>query len=199
MNLVSKKLLFSLRSLHLGMIMLLATTTSPSIFLASFSVSAEEATGIGNSNNSNNVCVDIGRGEFTCTNDPLAVRQYVDSQQLQNQYQQYLGDDASSASIYLSRGVAQRVDGSESEKKAIQEVLKLMDDYFNKEILALPEYASVRNRWYVCTRVVRERSRRTFRFQSHLPSTLLICLNLLFSVPFFSWLLERYIVSTQTR
>ena len=111
-------------------------------------VSAEDATGISKNNNNNNVCVDIGRGEFTCTNDPLAVRQYVDSQQHQNQHHQYPVDDASAPSI-LSRGVAQRVDGSESEKKAIQEVLKRMDDYFNKEILALPEYASVRNRWYV--------------------------------------------------
>ena len=43
-------------------------------------------------------------------------------------------------------GVTQRVDGSESEKKAIKDVLKRMDNYFFDEVLAMPEYEDVRPR-----------------------------------------------------
>ena len=106
--------------------------------------------GLGNNYLDENVCVEIGRGEYTCTNNPVAVRQYIDTQQQQQQQLLYGGGGQQQESLLSSipsRGVAQRVDGSESEKKAIQEVLKLMDDYFNKEVYALPEYTSVRDKW----------------------------------------------------
>jgi hypothetical protein len=44
-------------------------------------------------------------------------------------------------------GVTQRIDGSDSEKQAIREVLKRMDYYFFNEVLAMPEYEYVRPRW----------------------------------------------------
>ena len=101
-----------------------------------------------------NVCVEIGGGgggtEYTCTTNPLGVRQFIDAQKQKHQQEVRLPGVNSiirGGSSSFSRGVAQRVDGSESEKKAIQEVLKLMNDYFNNEVLALPEYASVRDKW----------------------------------------------------
>ncbi|KAL3908466.1 MAG: hypothetical protein SGARI_003050 [Bacillariaceae sp.] len=42
--------------------------------------------------------------------------------------------------VSINAGVTQRIDGSESEKKAIRDVLKRMDQYFTNEVLALPEY-----------------------------------------------------------
>jgi hypothetical protein len=44
-------------------------------------------------------------------------------------------------------GVTQRIDGSDSEKQSIREVLKIMDYYFFNEVLAMPEYEYVRPRW----------------------------------------------------
>ncbi|OEU20554.1 hypothetical protein FRACYDRAFT_153985, partial [Fragilariopsis cylindrus CCMP1102] len=45
-------------------------------------------------------------------------------------------------------GVTQRIDGSESEKQAVRDVLKHMDNYFFHEVLALQEYEYARSRWY---------------------------------------------------
>ena len=76
------------------------------------------------------VCVDVGTDpdhEMVCTDQVLETRQKV---------------DGTSTSV----GVTQRIDGSESEKKAIREVLKRMDQYFTKEVLALPEYEYARSR-----------------------------------------------------
>lgn len=47
----------------------------------------------------------------------------------------------------LDRGVPQRIDGSENEKKAIAEVLRRMDEYFLNEVMSYPEYEITRNRW----------------------------------------------------
>lgn len=74
------------------------------------------------------VCVDVGEGEFTCTDDVLGTRFKVDGRT-------------------IDVGVTQRIDGSESEKQAIKDVLKKMDEYFFKEVLAMPEYEFVRPRW----------------------------------------------------
>jgi hypothetical protein len=74
------------------------------------------------------VCVDVGKGEFSCTDDVLETREEVDGQT-------------------IDVGVTQRIDGSDSEKKAIREVLRRMDEYFFKEVLAMPEYENVRPHW----------------------------------------------------
>lgn len=50
--------------------------------------------------------------------------------------------------VTINVGVTQRIDGSDSEKKAVRDVLKHMDNYFFHEVLALPEYEYARSRWY---------------------------------------------------
>jgi hypothetical protein len=59
----------------------------------------------------NDVCIDVGESEMTCTREVLEMR---------TQY-----DDVS-----INVGVTQRIDGSESEKQAVRDVLKHMDNYF---------------------------------------------------------------------
>ena len=44
-------------------------------------------------------------------------------------------------------GVTQRIDGSDKEKQAIVEVLALMKDYFWNEVLVMPAYESIRDKW----------------------------------------------------
>ncbi|KAG7336749.1 ShK domain-like protein [Nitzschia inconspicua] len=73
------------------------------------------------------VCVDIGEPEMVCTDQVLETRQQVDGKS-------------------VNVGVTQRIDGSETEKAAIREVLQRMDEYFVTEVLALPEYAYARHR-----------------------------------------------------
>ena len=75
-----------------------------------------------------NVCIDVGEEEMACTREVLETR---------TRY-----DDAS-----INVGVTQRIDGSDSEKQAVRDVLKHMDDYFFHEVLALPEYDHARSRW----------------------------------------------------
>jgi hypothetical protein len=74
------------------------------------------------------LCVDVGNTEFTCTNEVMDTRKRVDGKM-------------------IDVGVTQRVDGSESEKKAIREVLSRMDEYFFNEVLSMPEYENVRPHW----------------------------------------------------
>jgi hypothetical protein len=76
------------------------------------------------------VCIDVGESQMTCTREVLEMR---------TQY-----DDVS-----INVGVTQRIDGSESEKQAVRDVLKHMDNYFFHEVLALQEYEYARSRWYV--------------------------------------------------
>lgn len=87
-------------------------------FLLLFAVSSEK------------LCVEVGDEEFRCTSkeDILSTRLSVDGKS-------------------IDVGVSQRVDGSESEKKAIREVLDKMDTYFFNEVLAMPEYKYVRDVW----------------------------------------------------
>jgi len=73
------------------------------------------------------VCIDVGESEMTCTREVLEMR---------TQY-----DDVS-----INVGVTQRIDGSESEKQAVRDVLKHMDNYFFHEVLALQEYEYARSR-----------------------------------------------------
>ena len=72
--------------------------------------------------------------EYQCTDDPLLLTRAIDPK---------TGTQTSRYNL----GLAQRVDGTDAEKKAIMDVLVRMDDYFINEVLAHPEYASVRNRW----------------------------------------------------
>lgn len=83
-------------------------------------------------------CVSVpslsGGEEHECTDDPLLLTRAINPK---------TGEQSSRYNL----GLAQRIDGTESEKKAIMDVLVKMDDYFINEVLAHPEYASVRNRW----------------------------------------------------
>lgn len=83
-------------------------------------------------------CVSIpdpstGEEQHQCTDDPLLLTRAVDPK---------TGTQTSRYNL----GLAQRIDGTESEKKAIMDVLVKMDDYFINEVLAHPEYAPVRHR-----------------------------------------------------
>jgi hypothetical protein len=86
------------------------------------------------------VCVEGGKAEghsnhvnrnhnynMVCTNQVLETRQEVDG-------------------TSINIGVTQRIDGSETEKAAIREILERMDEYFVKEVLSLPEYGYARTR-----------------------------------------------------
>ena len=75
------------------------------------------------------VCVETSPEEdMVCTRDVLEARRTYDG------FTTYVG-------------VTQRVDGTESEKEAIRDVLKHMDHYFFHEVMALPEYAFARSHW----------------------------------------------------
>jgi hypothetical protein len=74
------------------------------------------------------MCTDVGAGEYTCISDPTPV---FDSPN---------GNYA---------GVEQRIDGSDSEKMAIREILDRMEDYYRNEVLAMPVYEGIRLRWCV--------------------------------------------------
>jgi len=80
---------------------------------------------------STDVCIDVGEQEMTCTREVLETRTRYDD-------------------VSINVGVTQRIDGSDSEKQAVRDVLKHMDNYFFHEVLALPEYDYARSRWYVC-------------------------------------------------
>ena len=75
------------------------------------------------------VCIDVGDSEMTCTREVLETRAKHDE-------------------TSINVGVTQRIDGSDSEKQAVRDVLKHMDNYFFHEVLALPEYSYARSRWY---------------------------------------------------
>lgn len=74
-----------------------------------------------------------GRGDdHQCTDKPLVMTGAANSKGVQTNR--------------FNFGLAQRIDGTEAEKKAIVEVLGRMEDYFVNEVLAHPEYISVRPR-----------------------------------------------------
>lgn len=77
-----------------------------------------------------------GGHSFECTEDPMGSRKIFDKE-----------DGTNTMGTDINMGVTQRIDGSESEKKAVREVLQQMDEYFLNEILAKPEYESVRSDW----------------------------------------------------
>ena len=73
-------------------------------------------------------CAQQRGGEFVCTHDVLS-------------HQERLKGGS------VDSGVTQRIDGSEEEKEAIIGVLNQMDDYFQGEVLAMPEYENIRHLW----------------------------------------------------
>lgn len=75
------------------------------------------------------VCVETTPDEeMVCTRDVLETRHMYDG-------------------FTINVGVTQRIDGTESEQKAIRDVLKQMDHYLFHEVLALPQYAFARTQW----------------------------------------------------
>ncbi|CAB9520321.1 prolyl 4-hydroxylase [Seminavis robusta] len=74
-----------------------------------------------------------GVDEHQCTDDPLLLAQAVDPT---------TGEQTGRYNL----GLSQRIDGTESEKQAIRDVLERMEHYFIHEVLSHPEYASARNR-----------------------------------------------------
>jgi hypothetical protein len=76
-----------------------------------------------NSQQGNRYCVDVGQREFLCYENPIDARRSADGEAKTQQ---------------ISRGVNQRIDGTEAEKLAAQEVLRQMDDYYYEMVLSLP-------------------------------------------------------------
>jgi len=76
---------------------------------------------------STDVCIDVGEEEMACTREVLETRTRYDN-------------------VSINVGVTQRIDGSDSEKQAVRDVLKHMDNYFFHEVLALSEYEFARSR-----------------------------------------------------
>jgi hypothetical protein len=83
-------------------------------------------------------CVEAGSEEFVCSDDPYVTRKALDSFKVSH-----------GTVEQISRGVTQRIDGTEAEQDAIKEVLSQMDRYFLDEVLSKPEYAGIRTKWYV--------------------------------------------------
>ena len=80
-------------------------------------------------------CVDVtGSDNYMCSDDPVEVRQYFDSNR---------------AVEIMQSSVPQRVDGTEVEREGIRKIVKLADAYFYGEVLSNPAYREVRKFWYV--------------------------------------------------
>jgi hypothetical protein len=84
-------------------------------------------------------CVDAGGEEFVCSDDPYVTRLALDSVIKVSQ----------GTVEEISRGVAQRIDGTELEQNAIREILSMTDRYYLEEVLSKPAYAGIRTKWYV--------------------------------------------------
>ena len=80
-------------------------------------------------------CVSLSRGDdYACSSDPMEIRSKVDAIPIVISEENSLGMD-------------QRIDGTESEQKAIKEVLKLMNLYWHEEVLSNRDYERVRASW----------------------------------------------------
>jgi len=73
------------------------------------------------------ICVATEEDRYLCTDDASKANQYRDFNARQN----------------FDVGVEQRVDGSDEEKAAVGEVMRLMNGYLDNEVLVKPEYAPV--------------------------------------------------------
>jgi hypothetical protein len=82
-----------------------------------------------------NSCVAASEDEYICTNDPIGTREILEKNSLMGPLHT------------MGRGVVQRIDGSETEKSAVKEILKKMDDYFVHEVFSKSDFEIVRGRW----------------------------------------------------
>jgi len=90
-------------------------------------------------------CVYVpSRDRFQCSNDPVKTLVELDAENGATTTSVKLGslseDDAST-------GLPQRIAGTEEERERIRGILKQMDDYFYREMLSIPEYATIRTKW----------------------------------------------------
>lgn len=77
-------------------------------------------------------CLDITETDSVCTPDPLRLWKTVLNQRSTDE---------------INLGVAQRIDGTESEQNSIKAVLRLMNLYWYEEVLSNHEYESIRASW----------------------------------------------------
>ncbi|KAL7580092.1 hypothetical protein ACA910_012855 [Epithemia clementina (nom. ined.)] len=78
-------------------------------------------------------CIDSGVGTYHCSDDPIRARQIFDE-----------GRVAGFGGLY-NMGVVQRVDGTEAEQEAIEDVIFKMVDYFYSEVMSKSAYEGVRH------------------------------------------------------
>jgi hypothetical protein len=77
-------------------------------------------------------CVDVGPNQATCVADPMSV------------WTRMIGPNI----IHdMNTGVEQRVDGTEAEQNSIRNVLRLMNVYWQEEVLSNSDYEDVRLSW----------------------------------------------------
>jgi hypothetical protein len=77
-------------------------------------------------------CVDLSKNDSICAPDPMLIWKLT---------------EPSPGEIHA--GVAQRIDGTESERNNIKEVLRLMNLYWYEEVLSNFEFSSIRTSWSV--------------------------------------------------
>jgi hypothetical protein len=77
-------------------------------------------------------CVDVGPNQATCVADSMSV------------WTRTIGPNI----IHdMNTGVEQRVDGTEAEQNSIRSVLRLMNVYWQEEVLSNSDYEDVRLSW----------------------------------------------------
>lgn len=94
-----------------------------------------------------NVCLLVEDDRYLCTDDPIQLRSAAVTHDPDNSplARYYSADGLILGSVF---GEPQREDGSESEIEAIKIVLHEMYEYFDNQVLVLPEYKTVRDTWY---------------------------------------------------
>lgn len=105
-------------------------------------------------------CVAVEADRFQCTNNPNTLREQLEidfrvlmKMDLTGKNSKYQNGLEVGPGEIVSTGVPQRIDGTEAEQNAIKDVLKRMNEYFYNEILSLPEYEFMRQRWYVTGKI----------------------------------------------
>lgn len=79
-------------------------------------------------NDSFPICVDLSRDDSICSNDPVTALNVVYDKE-------------------VNMGVPQTIDGTDEEKHNIEDILKLMNKYWNEEVLANFDYNDVKYTW----------------------------------------------------
>jgi hypothetical protein len=89
--------------------------------------------GIGTSH----LCTAMSSTQMVCNPDPLVLYQKAG-----------YSTDPLNGNFVLDLGVKQRIDGNDAEIEGIQQVIKLMNQYFLEEVLSIDEYAFIVPKWY---------------------------------------------------